>query len=464
MKSRVILFIYLYSHLIPFLLMKAVLFFSVFKYIYISFDFNYQQFLDMPEFLVVDPKIPNKYDLDAYIKQKKPITVDSFRYFIQNNPSDLLAKYKKIKPNKHRVQYHRLVPFHSNGYTKKEVNYKDFLSYENIVIKHFTSYLNNTDKYIDNRRFFLIDPSDDKNITISNNKITLVYLLTVSKPSKFLIREIKALSHPEVAFILFLDNKMNRNYFYPLFESEKNNEQFSNVYFIDSPRFQVQWAQITQTLAQLVTIKACLKYFKNSLYLSCHSDSDYPIKSTKYILNFLKKNYPKNFIYTIPRANESWKKDRKDFFLVFHGELRRFVSVINKLFPKKFTPIFKWRTGWNWLTITTITAQKMVNILTNRFELIDSLEFVMMSDEIIFSTLIEEANASCVNRFLRFIKWPVKGPHPLILNESNFDELTKVKCDLWARKFNLENSSKLLDMLDKYNNNYNENASFNCNF
>lgn len=353
MKSRFLLYIVLISSRLPYFFLMAVLFFSVFKYIYITFD------IDRPEFFSLNPNFSKFYDLNLFIKQRKPITIESIQYFILKNKTELLEKYKKIKPNRHNISYHEILPFHSNGISKREINYHDFFKYQNIVIKHFTSYLNNSDKNSDNRNFYLIRPSETNHTILTNNQITLVYLFTVSKPSDFLIREIKAMSHPRIAFILFLDNKMNRRIFYKLFESVKNNEHFSNVYFVDSPRFHVHWALITQTMAQLITIQACLKYFPNSLYLSCHSDSDYPIKSAKYILKFLKKNYPRNFLYSIPKSKEMWKKDRKDLFYLFNGDDKKVTPMLRKLFPKKVTPRFKWRTGWNWLTV----VKKMVMLL-----------------------------------------------------------------------------------------------------
>lgn len=396
------------------------------------------------------------YDkLQNFIENKIPITPKAFRYFLENDQNNLLANYLKIVPSNNTVQYQTLVPFHSNGISKKSIDYRDLFSLDNIILKHFTSYLHNGDTLENDKSVFKIESQNGQreNDKIKQRNFTLIYVLTVCKPTQHLIREINALSHEEVCFIIFYDNKSDRKQLYNLLSSEENNTNFSNVYFLDSPRFHVGWGQITLTFSEFIPGIAALKYFPNSMYVSFHSESDYPIVPNEVILNFLKKNYPQNYIEIYLPNELGNKANRVNYFKLYFNSRKNkpIMNMIKYLFPKKVIPDIKWRGGANWFTVTLNDYKKMIDLIMNRFELIDNMEYFYISDEIAFASFAAEVNMSNIHHYLRFIKWP----GPATLNENNYNEIITAKCSLWARKFKAEESMKVLDMIDDHIKNFN---------
>lgn len=300
-----------------------------------------------------------------------------------------MHQYQNLLPYNSSVHYHTLVPYHSNGLSKKLIDYREYFQPQNIVIKHFSSYINEKDEYEnDQNQFKIIQTNGEKLSTNNLHKFTLIYALTVCQPTPHLIREIEALYHEEVAFIIFYDNKSNRTQLYQLFSTVINNKKFTNVYFVDSPRFHVGWGQITQAMTQLVMAASSLKYFRNSMYLSFHSESDYPIVPNDVIVSFIKEKYPNNNMEVIPPGREGLKKMRKnDFRFYFNqNENEKIIKMIRFLFPKKIIPDAKWRSGANWFTLTMNDIDIMMKKLYQRFDLIDTLDYCLFADELIFVT------------------------------------------------------------------------------
>ena len=83
-------------------------------------------------FRIQDSNGADLYSMKTFLEQKKPITIDSFRYFLENKPADLYNNYQNITPNLTRIVYSSAMPFHSNGLSKKEINYQDFFSLSNV--------------------------------------------------------------------------------------------------------------------------------------------------------------------------------------------------------------------------------------------------------------------------------------------------------------------------------------------
>lgn len=392
------------------------------------------------------------------IDKKSPITVQQFQCLVKYNLSYLLQHYHQFTPNHQPIEYRTLLPIHANGLLKEEIDYHDLLSIDNVKIKHFTSFLNHGDKHESDHNPYLIKSLNGPTILPSNQKtnFTIIYSIGISNPDSFLLRQINALYHPEAAFILLLDNKGSRTSLYNLLETEKSNPKFHNVYIVDSPRFQVKWGQITQAFLQFVGGLAALKFFPDSLYVSFHSQADYPIVPNDVIIHYLQKHYPDNYVET--EANPGFKVRRyHDFFLFDHPHEHEILSMVRYLFPTKVIPKAKWNNGWNWFTMTLKDFQKMIDVTFKRFDLIDTIEYSLCADEVIFATIVFEAGINITQNMLRYIDWRLKIASPLTFTENNFQDIVDHinECNFWARKFNNEKSLKVLDMLDDYINKMN---------
>lgn len=92
----------------------------------------------------------------------------------------------------------------------------------------------------------------------------------------------------------------------------------------------------------------------------------------------------------------------------------------------------------------------IMNKTLERFDIVDSLDYAQMSDEVFFNTIAAEAEN------LRYIV--------ITWTEDDFQHLIHKECILWARKFHYLKSQRLLDLLDEYFRTYNFRRPLNCCF
>lgn len=397
------------------------------------------------------------YNITQFIDQHKTITPNAASFFLEYNFTSFLNNYKFIRPNHGPIEYHLIFPFHSDGELKKSNDYRQYFNEENTVIKHYSKYLNNEDYYENDRSRFKILPrnyKEDKEMKarLTTQRFTLIYLITLTVTSSFILREIKAMSHPDVAFILFIDNKSNRTELYNRFLNVDVSlfRLFDNVYFIDSPRFDVGWGRINQALSQAVLLFAGIKYFSNSIYFSFHSETDYPIVPNENILEYLKVHYPNNYMEIIPKGEQEYKENRIKTLSFFINESDELISSILYLFPNQIIPSFKWMHGANWFTLTVDASKKIINHMLKNFSIISHLDYSFNVDEILFQTLVSQVGIPIINNYHRYIDWSKGGNSPSILDETQFNKIIKNPCNFWARKFNFNKSKKLLKMIDNH--------------
>lgn len=152
-----------------------------------------------------------------------------------------------------------------------------------------------------------------------------------------------------------------------------------------------------------------------------------------------------------------WRKQRKDGFDLFFNsnKNKNIMSIIRYLFPNKTIPKAQWETGSNWFTITLKDSKIMMNMLFKRFDIIDTLEYVLCADEIIFHTLIAEAKINITNDYHRYIDWRTRESHPIVFTNMHIKDILKRKCDFWARKFVFNKSDEVLNFIDERINKFN---------
>lgn len=387
----------------------------------------------------------------------KSITPSAAYFFLQYNFTSFTENYKFFKPYHSLIEYHSIFPFHSDGKSKKDINYYLYFNEENSIIKHYSKYINNEDTFENDRNISIILQRNYKEDTelkarLNAKKFTIVYLITITITSPYIIREIKAMSHPDVAFILFIDNKANRTELYNHFLNidESFYRLFDSVYFVDSPRFDVGWGRIHQALSQAVLMFNGIKYFPNSMYFSFHSESDYPIVPNKIIFNYLKNHYPNNYMEIIPENEQEQKSNRIKSLTFYINESEKLINSIKYLFPNQKIPSFKWSQGSNWFTLTVTDSKKIINQMLKNFSIIDHLDYSFNVDEILFQTLVSQANIPIVNNYHRYIDWSQGGNSPRTLDETKFETIIENPCNFWARKFSISKSKKLLHLIDDH--------------
>lgn len=133
----------------------------VFTYFYFNKTKEYIQ-VNLDRFLIFSYNCSISYRLQKYIENKIPITPESFRYIFSHERENLLKHYRNLTQYNGIVRYDTLVPFHSNGLSKQQVDYREYFMPQNVNIKHYSSYVKHGDLYENDQNLFKIIPSSEK--------------------------------------------------------------------------------------------------------------------------------------------------------------------------------------------------------------------------------------------------------------------------------------------------------------
>lgn len=243
----------------------------------------------------------------------------------------------------------------------------------------------------------------------------------------------------------------------------KNCTKYSKLIFI--PRHVVYWADYSQTNVQLELLKyAC----ENDTYKYYHliSGSDLPLKTQNQIHDFLDdKNY--EFVGICP--DEVWYCLRRVKFyhpLVHNKHFRnsKFLKGMDRLFEyvQKLVGVNRLKNkdikivdGWNWFSITDDFARYL---LDKRSFIEKTFRKTIASDEMIVQTML--INSDFYNRIynkedlvkgsLRYIDWSDEVERPRVFREKDFDNLINCEEAIFARKFDPEKDSVIIEKLYNY--------------
>lgn len=238
-----------------------------------------------------------------------------------------------------------------------------------------------------------------------------------------------------------------------------------NVKFVESV-YKVNWGGKKFIEVLLFLAKEALKD-KNIKYIHTSSESDFPLKSPKYIKDFFVENNGKQFmdIYSLP--DDRWPNGGLDRFNKYHFydqfnaktkvgfKLIMFllkiqdVLGINRKGVKKFPPLYG---GSTWLSLSYSGMEYAVNYAEKNPKFMKSLEWTFAPEEIYFQTVLMQSpyRENVVNEHLFYIDWEFRnGNSPAHLDVSDLEKL-KVSEKLFVRKIQVPISDDLKAELIKY--------------
>ena len=273
-------------------------------------------------------------------------------------------------------------------------------------------------------------------------------ILTHTNPAQ-LNRLVERLAHTDADFYIHVDLKAD---IAPFIEANKNN----NVHFVIK-RVLVNWAGYSMVQATLNGLKEILNSGKIYDYINLLSGQDYPIKSTAQIHSFLEANPGKVFMKSLsvekewqealPRITKYHMPDAK-----FPGKYKA-LSILNKLIPRSKIPGGLVPVGKSqWFTITMPCAAYIVDYLKEHRNLARFFKNSWAPDEMIFQTILNGSRfkEDMVNDNLLYADWSRGNASPKILTMADAEILERSD-KLFARKFNPEIDTEILDHLDKLN-------------
>ncbi|NTV45754.1 MAG: beta-1,6-N-acetylglucosaminyltransferase [Chlorobiales bacterium] len=304
----------------------------------------------------------------------------------------------------------------------------------------------------------------------------VAFLITAYNQPKHLHRLIKALSHPNFYFFIHVDLKTDITAFKAI--------DFGERVVLLEDRIAVFHGGFTLSRTMINMMKTAFDSADFD-YFYFLSGSDYPIKPTHYIYDFLKSNYPTNFLdfYPLLQNTKGVENLRSYHFEDQFGNQPRIIKKYlriaerlgSKLFPKRhfFKDIIPYR-GSTWFCLNRDTVAYILNFVRSESskKFMNYFKYVWGADEVIFHTIIlnsphakecrhhdpEIYRPNTVHQnggwkmpnkgYLHYIDWSRDREDPAILDMRDFEGL-KASDYLFGRKFIEGKSEELLNKIDK---------------
>lgn len=329
----------------------------------------------------------------------------------------------------------------------------------------------------------------------------LAYVITVHKNAKQVLRLINRLQGAGNTFVLHI-SKTSEAGFKEEIQALVIENGYKNVFYCKREDGTHNSFGIVRGI-----INGIDYLIKNKIdfdYVSIISGQDYPIKSQEYFQRFFEENKGKEFIEFFPlfpkpgspeSQNPVWGKDKQTYRvdrfhfkingvvrsvpeiesdrLVTHSFIKTFKIFLNeakhyrkagrlgieaqllfwsRVLPKrrKLPTEFELYGGKTWWTVTKECAAYIVKRHYADAKLRNFFMFTLIPDEMYFQTMLMSSpfRDKCENNYLRLIEWNADNiMHPLTFKLEHFDKL-KNSPALFARKFDADLDSTVLDKVD----------------
>ena len=319
-------------------------------------------------------------------------------------------------------------------------------------------------------------------ITLTEMK-TVAFLILAHKSPKQIVRLLKALNHPQVDCYLHLDKKMH------ITEEERAEIQLKGGAILPQrvSCYLDDWSLCEAALLLLNESRRVSSY----KYYMLLSGQDYPIKPIPDLIQLLDRNYPKPYIDTTPYSEDNWisyklwttKLHSKVKFTCNKVQLKigckirglnRVQDICQRL-SSKFSPSalcqleslnVKIYGGSAWWALSDLTVNEMMSDIQSNPQIVETFKWVFTPEELFFQTMVMRTSvASMVEvnpvdkraqnglTYANFVS-PTKevSCHPHILESEDWEWL-KLRPEYFARKFDMDRSPKVLDIIEKSLNN-----------
>ncbi len=311
------------------------------------------------------------------------------------------------------------------------------------------------------------------------------YLIQTFNQPLMLKKLVTALETEEAYFFIHIDAKFDIT---PFREAVKD---IKNLQFVD--RIRVNWMGYSQVAASLILMRQATN-FQEFDYYSLLSGSDYPIKTKRHIIEFFEGKKIEYINYWKLEDRPSWFYKMEYYYLTdafairdyypkitLRGIYWRLFFRLKNYFPKRqfFRDIVPYG-GSDWWTLTHDCVKYILDYVDSHPEFVDYFRYTLCPNDMFFQTIVMNSkfadsaqncekykawsletsqadklsgnNMLPENSFnLRYIDWSGEITHerdrPATLDERDFEKI-KHSEDLFARKFDLVRSAKLLELID----------------
>jgi hypothetical protein len=226
-------------------------------------------------------------------------------------------------------------------------------------------------------------------------------------------------------------------------------------------QYLVNWGGVNHLKAILSLASEAIK--DNDIeYFHAISGQDFPVKSGKFIENYMNLNRGKEYISYFKFPYQNWPEggysrfEYYNLYDVFDGASpigRRIINSLryiqSKLNIKRKHPSLQFYGGGTWWTLSAGCLKYIFNYIDNDPSFLKMFNHSFCSEEIFFQTIILNSpfREKVANDDLRYIIWEHRnGSRPANLDDTDFDEIVKSN-KLFARKFGSSVSNNLLSKI-----------------
>lgn len=293
------------------------------------------------------------------------------------------------------------------------------------------------------------------------------YIILAHKSPNQLSRLINRLTNTtsEVDFYIHIDKKSAIQPFKKILENQKS------IYWLKQRNSKWGSFNLVQVVLDALTLQQKLQ--KKYIHTLLLSGQDYPIKSIKFLENFLEKNKEKSFIEFQKLPVTNLKDGGLDRFSKWHfyfgnhkitfplydkhyGLKDRIISKFLSLFlsqHRQFNQKYSLYYGSQWWILNQNTVDYILEFINKNSWYIDYFKYVWISDEHFFQTiLLNHSNYNfkecLVNDNMRYIEWGKPGRMPAVLTMDDY-HLIDLSEKLFARKFDQETDIQIIDAIDQ---------------
>jgi len=291
----------------------------------------------------------------------------------------------------------------------------------------------------------------------------LSYIIIAHKNPKQLHRLIKSLNFGDVSFYIHINRKSRLEEF----ELELSGVP-CKITWLSRQVIKQNVGFVEATLNGMATI---LKNEPSVDFVLLISGQDYPIKPLRDISLFLENHLGSSFINFGHMPTNFWLNGGMNRIQKYHfwflgkhytyppdGPLvslksRLFYPLVGLFFPKKrnFPPGLEPFGGLPWWCITSEACHYILEFLSKRPDYLKFHRYTWAPEEGFFQTILlnsEKFANTIIDEDLRYIEWVGLAVHPEVLTKKDFNKLVETP-KLFARKFDIQVDSTILDMIDE---------------
>jgi hypothetical protein len=282
----------------------------------------------------------------------------------------------------------------------------------------------------------------------------LVHIIFVHKNPIQLERLIKAMAHKNMDFYIHVDKKVDKTAFEYL-------NKIKQVTFIKK-RVACNWGGFSLVKAMMNSIDEIHASGIKYDFINIMSGQDYPIEPINDIYDFFNNHLGYSFInYEESFQSEWWSKAKfrykhyhlTDFNFLGRYQLQKIVNWLlpYRKFPSSLTPYGSQVATWS--TLSFESAIYLSSYIKTNSRLKRFLSFTWGCDEFAFITILMNScyKDKIINDNCRYIVFSEGESRPKTFDINDYEKIIESKM-LFARKFDINVDTQILDKLDTYRN------------